>query len=368
MKQLLLIAIFVTSLAPAIPAQPATAPTTLPARHQVIIPPGFIKIETSERTALCEPKDKEWITKALNDFQPGDRPTTMPSDLADALTSKREDIIKQMTADLGLTDTASAHKLFTEQVGPDLNKMADLRPPMFYLVCTKSKLLDLIHSGWSDPRFHYNRMADDVTVYQDVDLSIQHSMDDLLIPAIYDDTKDVPARTANFQKQVDINEANIAGSLAMQGLIMLQSGLVAAIDDAAIKPLTLKPGEEWFGVGIEGALSTRYMAQLNGMRYQDLLAILTDDEPGTPFRAASVDLMHPMDLKQLRAEFAPAYVDAVRRRSVIVINNLMLRTGPDALPKLLAAVKSAQPADSAALLDLIKQTLGIDLSHDVASQ
>ena len=169
---------------------------------------------------------------------------------------------------------------------------------MFYLVCTKSKLLDLIHNGWSDPRFHYNRMADDVTVYQDVDLSIQHSMDDLLIPAIYDDTKDVPAR-ANFQKQVDINEANIAGSLAMQGLIMLQSGLVAAIDDAAIKPLTLvKPGEEWFGVGVEALNALHGEAQWHA--YQEFLAILTDDEPGTPFRAASVDLMHPMDLKQLR--------------------------------------------------------------------
>ena len=37
-------------------------------------------------------------------------------------------------------------------------------------------------------------------------------------------------------------------------------------------------------------------------------------------------------------------------------------------PSFLAAVKSAQPADGQALLDLIKQTLGIDLSHDVASQ
>src|SRR5204863_9255355 len=128
---------------------PATPPATAPARHQVIVPPGFIKVEASERTALCEPADKEWVTKALDELQPSARPTTMPSDLADTLAAKRDELLSQMSKDLGLTDTTATVKLLNEQVIPDLQKMADIRPPMFYLVCSKQKLLDLVHGGWS---------------------------------------------------------------------------------------------------------------------------------------------------------------------------------------------------------------------------
>jgi hypothetical protein len=370
-KQLLLIALVVLMFTASLRAQPASAPSTAPTtapRHQVVIPPGFIKVEASDRIALCESADKEWITKALSELHPSARPTTMPSDLADALSRKRDDILKQMSKDLGLADTSAAAKLFNEQVMPDLNKMADLRPPMYYLVCSKAKLLDLVHNGWSDPRFHYNRAADDVAVYSDVGLSIEHEMDDLLIPALYDPTAAQEKRIDTLQKQVDQNEANIAASLSMQGMIMAQTGLVAAIDESVVKPLALKPGQAWLGIGIEGLYSTRYMTQLNGMRNEDLLRVLTDDDPRNPIRASTINLMKPLSANDLRPEYAPAYVDALRRRSVIVVNDLLQRTKPDALPKLLAAIKQQQPKDADALVDLIKQTSGVDVSRDVLPQ
>jgi hypothetical protein len=165
-----------------------------------------------------------------------------------------------------------------------------------------------------------------------------------------------------------MNEANIAASLATQGLILLQTGLVAAIDDAAIKPLGLKTGQEWFGIGVEGLLSTRYMTQLNGMRNEDLLRLLTDDDPRNPIRAATINLIRPTPPDQLRPAYAPAYVDAFRRRSVLVVQSLVQRTGLEALPKLIAAIKQSQPKDPEALLELIKQTAGVDLSRDVVPQ
>ena len=246
--------------------------------------------------------------------------------------------------------------------------MADIRPPMFYLVCPKKKLLDLMKGGWTDPRFHYNRVADDVAVYSNVDLSIQHAIDDVLIPALYDPDATPEKKRQMLQKQVDQNEANIAASLSMQGMIMLQTGLVAAIDDAAIKPLALKPGQEWLGIGVEGLYSTRYMTQMNGMRNEDLLHILTDDDPRNPIRASTVNLIHPLKPEQLRPGYDGAYVDALRRRSVIVLNNLLQRTGPEALPKILAAVKKVQPKDPEGLLEIIKQTTSVDISRDVVPQ
>ena len=356
---------------PAIRAQPTSAPSTSPStrpRHEVIIPPNFIKVEVSERTALCEPPDKEWIAKALDDLQPSARPTTMPSDLADMLAARRAELVKQMATDLSIADSSSIDTLLNEHVIPDLQKMADIRPPMFYLVCSKAKLKELVKGGWSDPRFRYNRVADDVAEYRSVSLSIQTAMDDLLIPALYDPTQPVEKRREALQKQVDMNEANIAASLATQGLILVQTGLVAAIDDAAIKPLGLKPGQEWFGIGVEGLLSTRYMTQLNGMRNEDLLRLLTDDDPRNPIRAATINLIHPTDPSNLRPNYAPAYIDALRRRSVLVVNSLIQRTGPEAIPKLLNAIKQSQPKDADALVEVIKQTVGVDLSRDVLPQ
>ena len=373
-KQTLLVSLLalLALLTPRGQAAPATAPTSAPttevSHHQVIIPPGFVRVEASERIAICEPGDKDWVVKALDELQPSARPTTMPSDLADTLGLKKDDLLKQMTRDLGLTDTAPTAKLFSEQVIPDLNKMADIRPPMFYLVCPKKKLLDLMKGGWTDPRFHYNRVADDVAVYSNVDLSIQHAIDDVLIPALYDPDATPEKKRQMLQKQVDQNEANIAASLSMQGMIMLQTGLVAAIDDAAIKPLALKPGQEWLGIGVEGLYSTRYMTQMNGMRNEDLLHILTDDDPRNPIRASTVNLIHPLKPEQLRPGYDGAYVDALRRRSVIVLNNLLQRTGPEALPKILAAVKKVQPKDPEGLLEVIKQTTNVDISRDVVPQ
>ncbi|HEX3358449.1 MAG TPA: hypothetical protein VHS31_15860 [Tepidisphaeraceae bacterium] len=353
-------------------AQPATAPSTspatLPARHQVVIPPGFIKVEADERTAICEPADKDWIVKALNDFQPSTRPSTMPSDLVDTFTAKQGEIVNQIAKDFGLTDNSQTQKLFNERVLPDLQKMSDLRPPMFYLVCTRPGLMQLIHAGWSDPRFHYNRVADDVTIYTSVDLSIQRPMDDVLIPAIYDSAKDIPSRQKTFQGQVDRNESNIAASLSMQAMILVQSALVAAIDEAAVKPLNLKPGQEWFAIGVEGLLSSRYLSQIGGMPHESLLRILTEDEPGNPIRSATINLVHPLPIADLKPNYAPAYVDAFRRRAVIVVNQLLSKSPPDALPKLFAAIKKNPPADGDTLVALIQQTIGVDLSKDVLPQ
>src|SRR5437763_15039595 len=107
---------------PALRAQPSSAPATERARHQVIIPPNFIKVEVSERVALCEAPDKEWVGKALDELQPSARPTTMPSDLADMLAARRAELVKQMAIDLAIADSSSIDTLLNEHVIPDLQK------------------------------------------------------------------------------------------------------------------------------------------------------------------------------------------------------------------------------------------------------
>jgi hypothetical protein len=348
--------------------QSTSRATTQAPRHEVVVPAGFVKITSAERTAICLPADQGWVTKALADLQPTTRPTTMPSDLLDTLNSKKADVLKQMGSDLGLADTGPAAAIINDRLTPEMSKMADFRPPIFYLICTKQQLLDAIHQGWSDPRFFYNRATDDVSVDSAVDLSADGPMDDLLVPIVSKDTDSVADRAQNLQKQVDHNEASVAASLSLQGQILLQKGFVSAIDAAAIQPIGLKAGEEWFGIGVEGLLATKYMTQINGMRYEDLVLLVTQDDPRNPIRTATIDLLHPVPPNELNPDYAPAYIDALRRKSVTAINFLFSHGGPDVLPKVLAAIKQQQPKDGDALVATIKQTVNVDLHENVIAK
>jgi hypothetical protein len=342
---------------------PSTSPSTQPARHEVVVPPGFVKVTAAERTALCLPADQAWVVKNLTELQPTTRPTTMPSDLLDTFTAKKADLLKQMAGDLGLADSNAIAAVFTDNLLPEMSKLADFRPPIFYLVCTKSQLLAAVHTGWSDPRFYYNRITDDVSVQSAVDLSADHPIDDLLIPIVYKDTDNPAEKAQDLQKQVDRNEASVAASMSIQGQVMLQKGFVSAIDAAAIQPIALKPGQEWFGIGLEGLLATKYMTEINGMQYDDLVKMVTEDDPRNPIRSATVDLLHPVPPNELNPNYAPAYIDALRRKSVAAINALITQGGPDVLPKIFAAIKQNQPKDGEALVAMIKQTVNVDL-HD----
>src|SRR5436190_16952581 len=62
------------------PAKPGAA-TTSPAPYVLIMPPGFEKVTVAGHTALCEPNDREWVKKTLEQIKPATRPTTMPADL-----------------------------------------------------------------------------------------------------------------------------------------------------------------------------------------------------------------------------------------------------------------------------------------------
>src|SRR5262245_43061373 len=81
--------------APATFPSPATLPTSAPAaperpRYVMTMPPGFHKVESGFRVALCEPADDAWVKRALSDTPPTTMPTTMPADVVDRLKDRRE--------------------------------------------------------------------------------------------------------------------------------------------------------------------------------------------------------------------------------------------------------------------------------------
>ena len=146
--------------APTTTSAPSTRP--IPPRRQMVMPPGFHKVTVGSRTALCEDPDQAWVQRVLAETKPATQPTTMPSTLVKMLSDKRALLKGHIIADLGLNDGKLVDKLIDETLIPQAKRMQDLRVPVFYLVCTKQRLRELVKGGWEDPRFYYNRAADEV--------------------------------------------------------------------------------------------------------------------------------------------------------------------------------------------------------------
>src|SRR4051812_6150282 len=141
--------------APPAPPRPATAPAVPP--YVLVMPPGYQKVVVGEHTAVCLPADAEWVKKGLTEAKPATRPTTMPADLLKRIADNRAAVVKQMVADLALTDDKQPNRLFDEQIIPTMKKLEALRPPIYFLICTREQLRELTKAGWGEPRYHYNR-------------------------------------------------------------------------------------------------------------------------------------------------------------------------------------------------------------------
>ena len=358
-------------------AQPTTAGATAPvatapaatarARHQITVPPGFQKVTVGFRTALCEPADEAWVKRVLGTVDPPQQPTTMPADLIDRVAQKRALLKARVAADLALgADTAALDQFFDQRLLPELAALRDLAPPMFYLVCSRERLRDLVKSGaWSDPRFYYNRAADDVAYNSDMRLSADGGIDDMAMPAIYPHDAPPDVRERTLSNTVRRGEAAVIDAVSKRAMIVTQLAMIDFIGQNAVQPLKLKLDQMWFGMGIEAVLSSRYAAELTGMRADDVLDRMTRDDPRNPVRAATVDLLRPADASSMRPEWVPAYNDAFRVKATRVVRQLLNQSGETGVSMALVAFRATPPPDGPALLKMIKVSTGVDLADAV---
>jgi hypothetical protein len=131
-------------------------------------------------------------------------------------------------------------------------------------------------------------------------------------------------------------------------------------------PLGLKADQAWLALGVTGFLAARYSAPIIGVQQDELIAAMTADRRRNTIRAATIDLLHPTPASNLREQYVPLYLDAMRRKSTLVVQDWVAQAGDDAIPKTLAALRQTKPADGPALLKLIQQTTGVDLSQNLA--
>jgi hypothetical protein len=340
-------------------------PTTTPTRYELMMPPGFSAITVGPRTALCEPPDESWVRQVLGEIEPTTLPSTMPADIVHRLVERRELIRARLATDLALPDPGLADTLLNETLIAQARRLGDIEPPVFYLVCSDTKLKELVKGGWKDPRFYYNRAADDVAFDPGLRLSDDRLMDDMVMPVLFPAGAAEDVKRRGLIEIVRRNEAAIADAIARRGIVITQLALIQFIHANGIEPLKLTEDQLWFGYGVEAVLSARYMADVAGLDFDDLVARMTHDNRRNPIRTETIDLLHPTSRAEMRPEWVPLYGDAYRAKSARVIYQWIKQAGDSAVSMTITAMRNKTPPDGAALVKLIHLTTNVDLSDAV---
>jgi hypothetical protein len=356
-------------LAPAHAAPPApVAPAADAPRAVAVIPPGYEKVTIAGHTALAEPNDVAWVKQALTDTKAPPKNGVTPADMIQTLVDKRAALTKQMVTDLALPDDKAVNEFLDTKVIATLKKLDEIRPPVFYLVITQDKLRDLTKTGWGEPRYHYNGVANAAAVDDSLPFSIDKPMDDTILPAFYND-KDMPdVRAKNLAAGLQNMDAQLVANGARQAPSSIFNLFVSFIQEKQIDPLKLKLDQSWLGSGVANFLAAKYTAVVTGVEKNNILAQLTSEPNVFPVSARSVDLAHPLDEASMKPAIVPYYKVSMQRKATAVVAVWVDQAGEAAIPRTLTAMRAKMPADGAALVKMIQETTGADLSKYLAAQ
>jgi hypothetical protein len=273
-----------------------------------------------------------------------------------------------MVADLALPDDKLPNQFFDEALIPTLKKLDAVRPSLFILVTTKPQLLELARTGWGEPRFRYNRVANDVSIDDRVSLSIDRPDDDTNLPSFYDEKEAPDARAKRLTAQIQKLQADLAQTVANEAQPAVFNRLGQFLEERVFQPLKLGKDQMWLAMGINGYLVGKYGAQLTSIPKDAWIQMTTYEDRRYPVSARPIDLVHPADPGTLKPGAEMLYVQAMRRKAVAAVNRWAKEKGDASLTKVLAAVRANKPADGAALVKLIQEQSGVDLSKDLAPQ
>jgi hypothetical protein len=347
----------------AAPATPTSAPASRP-RREAVIPAGFSKIEVDGRVALVEPADEAWVRQAMTG-----RPATQPvaaNSILQKLTQNRDAIVKQVAADLAIADANAVGAKFDEDVLKPAQSLANLRPPVLYLVCNGDRLRDLVKGGWQDPNFYYNRAADAVVRGNAVGLRADGPMDDSVIGAVYAPNAKPEDKAKALGDTISETEKDLTGFIDGQAKSNVGLSFARLINDVALSTMQLKPDQQWFGVGIQILLASRYSAPVTDQPLAELIKAMTIENPRNPLRASSVNLLHPPNPDSINPDAVPYYLDTVRRKSATAMQKVIDKSGVEVIPQIITAYREQKPADGAALVKIIADKTGIDLTNDLS--
>ena len=340
---------------------PAATQAAAPPR-KITIPEGFKLVPINGRNILIEAADEAWVATALGKLQATTKPATLPATLLQKLTSQREALLRQVAIDLALRDLTAAARAYDLELVAPIRTLDNYKPPIYYLVASPDRIAALLKSGWSDPHFYYNRAADAVSFNPQGVLQTDRPQDEVIFPAPYDPKATPEQRGETLAVVIGSTEASIQASIEIRarGLVAQQIGNI--IQTQGVDPLGLKDDQRWFGRGIANILSAKYVAVITGDDRGNLVKLVTAEHPNNPIPTTAVDLLRPLSPNEMRQEMLPAYNDASNRKSSRAIQALIDKSGDAAIPKSIQAIREKKPADGPAMVKVVQEAAGIDLT------
>lgn len=342
------------------PAQPAA-----PARYVLTLPPGFVMVQGTRGKSICEPTDLEWVQKTLSAADAATRPSTMPSDLLTRWDASKAQIISQMAADYAVDDPSLFTKQLDSSVTPELRKLQDFAPPIFYLVTTEPRLKELLKAGqWTSRDFVYNRLADEIAYRQSISLTVDRPMDDTVTAAFYEPGDDQAARSARLARALDSAHHEVDQVISGRAMFLVHGALIDAAVQVVFKPLALPRDQQWLGVGLAGATSADYAELAIGSPRKEFILMLCAELRNNPIKISTINLLDPADPAALKPQYATAYADSYRRKSVLATLRIVDKNRA-ALPELMRSLRKTPCKSGQELLERIKQVTGVDLTDAV---
>jgi hypothetical protein len=350
------------SSAPTAPLDVAATQPNPP--HVALPPPGFHKLTVGNRSAFCLPADDGWVREALSSVGPSTRPTTMPSDMVASIQQRRDALVQMMMQDLALTDRKDLDAML-DRILANLAKVQTASVNVYYMPVTRAKLAGFMRDGWSDPRFHYIRYANDVAFDPTVTFTLDQQADDLVDwLEIRDDDPPASRRQALINKIEDFETADLSWFS-----LISQSGtrnvLAEFIRKHVVEPLKFPTSLTWFGQGVTGVYAVKYSALLSGSSREAQIASLIRPDPRNPLRAQSLDLVNPLDPAEMRPQLVQVYNEAAVHRGVDIVNAWVVRGGDGVLAKTLPALRAHPPDTAIDLIKIIRDATGIDLTPNM---
>jgi hypothetical protein len=338
-----------------------TKPTTRP-RYVLTPPPGFVLVEESGRRVLCDPVDQSWVAQAAKTVAPATRPTTMPADLLTRLAEGRGKLVADMARDGALTDPAPFNKELDERLVPELTRLRDLRPPIFFLVTTEGRLKGMLRDNqWSTPTIHYNRLTDSFTRVEPPTLSTDHEMDDMLFLSFYSENDPRAQRIADLQATIQKQNRDLQEAISAQAMFTTQLTLANAFSNVVFDKLKLPSEQQWFSIGISGVLSADYAAQVTGAGRMELVLLMAIQMRNNPITNRSIDLLHPPEPSTIKRQFLIPYADAYRHKSMYVAN-VILEKARAKLPAMITSLREKPCTSGDELVKRIREVMDEDVS------
>jgi hypothetical protein len=308
---------------------------------------------------VVEAKDKAWIERAVLAAQPATRPSTMPADVVATIRRLHSELEQGLSSDLDV-DKAVVSNWIDKTLIPNLEEFDNSPAEIVGLVTTKERMKQELAAGWETPALRYDRGKNEVYPSTTIVLSDDIDSAEALWPLLYDGAKPEEDRVRELTKVWEGIDAMSQRAKAQRGQFLLQAMLLKFVGEEVMAGYKLGADQEWLAVGVAGDTTAKYLSMLTGLPRRAIVEAMISDRRAY-IRSGSVDLLHPMSPASMRQEAILPYTDAFRRKSVKVVDELILRGGEEAVPKVLRAVKEKKPGDGKALAGLIKEVTGVEV-------